>query len=210
MLGQQHHIFRALAQRRQRESDDCQPMEQIAPEPSTVRRLRAVLVGRGDDLHFDLLGARAAQTPHRLLFDDLEQLGLERARQQRHFVEEQRPAVRGVKQPGLGLPRIGEGAALEPEQLGFQQRVGDGRTAHVDERAGAPGAVAVDQPREEPFAGAGLALQQDRGKTLRVLSYRQQLLDLLAYLSDRSAHPKQLVPEDHSAILHLRCTTGYW
>ena len=43
-----------------------------------------------------------------------------------------------LQQAGLGLPGVGERAALEPEELGFEQRVGNRRAVDVDEcRAGA-------------------------------------------------------------------------
>ena len=58
---------------------------------------------------------------------------------------------------------IGEGAGLDAEQLGLQQRLRDGRTIDLDERARGARAAVVDDAGHQPLAGAGLPLQQDGG-----------------------------------------------
>ena len=72
-----------------------------------------------------------------------------------------RPAVRLLEPadpPRLGS---GEGAALVAEKLALEQRLGNGRAIHRDERL--PGAIAVlmDRARDQLLAGAGLAADQD-------------------------------------------------
>jgi hypothetical protein len=52
---------------------------------------------------------------------------------------------------------VGEGAAFEAEELGFEEGVRDGGAVEVDEGAGGAGAGAVEEAGEEALAGAGLA-----------------------------------------------------
>ena len=59
---------------------------------------------------------------------------MQRGRQKTDFVEEQRAAVRGLEESGLGLARIGERAALIAEELCFEQCLGDGGAVDGDER----------------------------------------------------------------------------
>ena len=69
-----------------------------------------------------------------MILERLEQLDLQRVRHQPDLVEEDRAAMRDLQQAGLRLLGIGERAPLEPEELGFEQRVGNRRTVHVDKR----------------------------------------------------------------------------
>ena len=55
-----------------------------------------------------------------------------------------------------------KGAADVPEQLGFEERFGNGRAVHLDERHVALRAARVNGARDQLLAGAGLAGDQDR------------------------------------------------
>ena len=55
-------------------------------------------------------------------------------RHQADLVEEDRSAMRDLQEAGLGLTGVGERAALEPEELGLEQGVRNGRAVDVDER----------------------------------------------------------------------------
>ena len=89
--------------------------------------------------------------------------------------------MRGLKQSGFCLSGVGERAALEAEQLGFEQAFRNRRAAHIDEWTVAPRAAAVEQPGEQAFARAGFALQQYRWEAMRALSSGEQLPGLLAH-----------------------------
>ena len=72
--------------------------------------------------------------------------------------------ARRLEQPGLAVARVGECAPLVPEQLRFQEGLGDRRAVDVDERAGAPGARAMKGSGEEALADTRLTLDEDRGE----------------------------------------------
>src|SRR5207249_8539306 len=92
---------------------------------------------------------------------------LERVGEQRDLVEEDGAAVGGLEQPGLGLSGVGECPALEPEELGLEQALGNGRTVDVDERPPTPRTRAMDDAGDEVLARPRLALEQDRRQSSR-------------------------------------------
>src|SRR5262249_35238439 len=64
--------------------------------------------------------------------------------------------------------------------------LGDGRAVDVDERPARPGATRVNEPRDEPLAGARLALEKDRRHTRAARPVEcGQVPDLLAKRDDR-------------------------
>ena len=74
--------------------------------------------------------------PRRLtdtILERLEQLDLQGVGHQPDLVEKDRAAMRDLQQSGLGLSGVGKRATLEPEELGFEQRVGNRRAVDVDE-----------------------------------------------------------------------------
>ena len=58
-------------------------------------------MGGRDQPHVDVPVAHVAQAPEALLFEHLEELGLHAEVHVADLVEEQRPAVRDLEQPGL-------------------------------------------------------------------------------------------------------------
>ena len=83
----------------------------------------------------------------------------------------------GLKEPRLGLARIGERSPLEPEQFGFHERVGNRRTVHVDERRLGPRAASMHELGEEALASASFAEQQDRRDAAGVALALEEALD---------------------------------
>ena len=139
-------------------------MVQILAEPPLAHGQHEVVVARGQDPRVDRLHPGAAEAAHRPLLERLEELGLEPVRQETHLVEEERAVARRLEQPGLAVARVGECAPLVPEQLRFQEGLGDRRAVDVDERAGAPGARAMKGSGEEALADTRLTLDEDRGE----------------------------------------------
>jgi hypothetical protein len=88
-------------------------------------------------------------------------------RQEPDLVEEDRPAVRRLEQSHLGLTGIGERTALEAEELGLQQRLGNRAAVDVHERTGGSRARAMDRRGEEPLARPRLTKDQDRRQPAR-------------------------------------------
>jgi hypothetical protein len=133
---------------------------QLLPESPGPHRLLEVLAGRRQDPDVHRLGLRAPQAPDRAILKDGQKLGLEALGQQPDLVEEEGAPVCSLEQARLGLPRIGEGAPLEPEQLGFEKRFGDGRTVNGDEGPLRAGSGVVHRAGKEAFARTRLADQE--------------------------------------------------
>ena len=89
MLDQEQHVVAALAQRRQVDGDDVEPVEEIGAEAAPPDLLLEVAIGRGDDadVHRDRLGG--ADRNHLPLLEHAQQLHLQRRRHLAHFVEEE-------------------------------------------------------------------------------------------------------------------------
>src|SRR5207302_5949390 len=93
-----------------------------------------VLVGGRENPHVHGFVNGGPEPPHGALLQHLEELRLQRLGEEPDLVEEDRPAVRRLEEPRLGAPRVGERSACEPEHLGFEQRLGNRRAVHIDER----------------------------------------------------------------------------
>src|SRR4030095_7577822 len=87
-------------------------------------------------------------------------LVLQRVGEDPDLVEEDRSPVRGLEEPGLGAPRVGEGTALEAKQLSLEQRLGDRRAVDVDEWRPGSGATIVEDTGDDALARPGLALDE--------------------------------------------------
>jgi hypothetical protein len=127
-------------------------------DPPTERHL-----GGRDQLHIHRVLDHRPHPPHAFGLDRRQALALEREGQGRDLIQEQRAPRRRLKQAGLGAFGIREGPGLEAEQLSLQQRLRDGRTIDLNEQARGTRAAVVDDPRYQPFSGAGFPLQQDGG-----------------------------------------------
>ena len=126
-----------------------------------------VAIGGGDQPDVRALQPRAAETRELTLFEDAQQLGLDRRRHLAHLVEEEHAAVGLLDAAGLGVDRAGERAALVAEQLRLEQLIGQRRAVDGDERAMAPPRAVVDEPSHDLLAGARFPGQQDGGLGLR-------------------------------------------
>jgi hypothetical protein len=96
-----------------------------------------------------------------VILDDFQELRLERGREQADLVQKNRAAARGLEETGLGLTRVGEGAALPAEQLGLEERLRDRRAVDIDERPAGPDTGAVDRRGDQPLAGSGLSEKEN-------------------------------------------------
>src|SRR5438093_46824 len=198
VLGERQDVARPLAQRRQREGEHGQAMVEILAEASALDRRSEILVGRRQDPHVDVLVARRAQPAHRALLEHLEQLRLERLGEEAHLVEEDRPAVRGLEQAGLGPSGVGEGAALEAEHLRLEQGFRNRRAVDVDEGTVGAGPGLVDHPGQEALPRPGLALDQYGRKPTQLALPLQEPHDPLPDRLDTRA-----VPDEVGQVFHL-------
>ena len=91
-----------------------------------------------------------------------QQLGLQRQRHRRDFVDEERALVRQLEPADARLHGAGERALDVAEELGLGETLGNRRGVERDEMLIVARAVVVNRPRDQLLAGAGLALDQHR------------------------------------------------
>ena len=157
----------AVAQRRQRQVHDIQPVEEVGPEPPGGDLPGQVTVRAGDDAHVDRLRPGGPDRPHLPFLDHPQQLGLEGHGQLGDLVEEERAAVGGDEEARVRLHGAGEGAADVAEELALEQGIGDGAAVDGHEPAVAAGARHVDGAGDQLLAGAALAGDQHVARSRR-------------------------------------------
>ena len=135
-----------------RHRDDIQPIEQVLAKPSLGDHAAQVAVGGGDDADVDLGGVRVADPLELALLQHPQQLHLQRRAHRPDFVEEQRAFVRLLDAALAVADGAGERAADVAEQLGLEQRLGNGAAVQGDERMAASRTVVMDRARDDLFA----------------------------------------------------------
>ena len=92
MPDQVGHVLDALAQRRQPQRHDVEPVEQVLAEQALLDQDAQVLVGGGDDAHIGLDRGAPADRGVLALLQHAQQPGLRLHRHVADLVEEQRAA----------------------------------------------------------------------------------------------------------------------
>src|SRR5262245_16526774 len=155
-------------------------MEQIGAERTAGDQLPEISLRRGNELRVYAIGRNRAEASDRLLLDHLEQLSLQDEGQGVDLVEEEAPARGNLEQARLRAPGVGEGPRLEPEQLGFEHGLGNGRAVDVDERSLGARPALVNEVGDESLSGPRLALDEHRGQVRAAGPVeRGEALDLL-------------------------------
>ena len=101
MIRDQGNVLAAIAQRRQRDRDHVDPVEEILAEPPFGDEPGEILIGGGDhpDVGLQLLeAADAAEAP---LLQHAEQLHLHHGAHLADLIQEDRPALGDLEQPLL-------------------------------------------------------------------------------------------------------------
>lgn len=113
MTRQHRHIAAPITQRRQRDVDSRQPIGKVLAKPSCLGKREQLDPRCRNHADIDDLGRGAPDGPDLVLFDELEQLVLEREREVINILDDQRTRV---GEHGLADdPR--ECAFLMPEKL---------------------------------------------------------------------------------------------
>src|SRR5215831_13239159 len=107
MRGQQRDVFGALAQRRQPQREDVQPVIEIAAEPSGLYIFHQIAIGGGDDPNVNADGVAAAEPLEFALLQHPKQHHLQLRRQLSDLVQKERAAVRLLEAPFAPLDRAG-------------------------------------------------------------------------------------------------------
>jgi hypothetical protein len=105
LRDQERDVLAALAQRRQMDAEDVEPIVQVAPELLERDELPEILVGRRDDADVDVDGVLAADAQELALLEHAQELGLRRDRHLADLVEEDGAAVRELEEPSTRVDR---------------------------------------------------------------------------------------------------------
>src|ERR1041385_3203104 len=135
-------VFLALPERRDRDGEDIETVEQVLPELPLGDLLLQSAVGGRDDPHVDFDRAGIAQSLELAFLDDPEQLGLQLQGHLADLVEQYGAAVGQFE--ATDLPHIGAGERplFPAEELAFDEVGRQRRAIHRDQRpvpASAPG-----------------------------------------------------------------------
>src|SRR5271166_2490076 len=161
-LHQQRQVVSPVAQGRQMDGDDIEPVIEIRSE-FTLRRPRLqIAVGSPDQPHVGPDQFVATDPLELLILEQAEHLGLHGFGHVANLVQEECPAVALLELADPLAVGPGEGAALVAEQLAFQQALGDGRAVEGPIRRPSPGSVLVDGAGDQLLAGAALTGDQHR------------------------------------------------
>ena len=147
-VGQLEDVLTAVAQRRKREDEHRQTVIEILAESAIAYGGREVGVGGRDDEDVNRVRPGAAEPPHLVTLEHGEQLPLQLHGQESDLVEEERAHIGRLDQPDPGLPGVGEGPALEAEQLRFDERGRNGCAVQIDEGPRRSGTDLMDGPGE--------------------------------------------------------------
>ncbi len=156
-------ILRPFTQRCEPDPDHVQAEVEVLPESSRADRLLEILVGGRDDADVGAKHPGAAETMKLLVLEHAQELGLGGWRHVADLVEEESAAVRLLEASDSHAVGRREGAALVPEELGLQQRLGERGAVHLHEGCRGPGRVRVNDARDELLAGPRLPGHQNGG-----------------------------------------------
>ena len=156
------HVLAALAERRERDRDDAEAVEEILAEASLGDEPRQVGVRGRDDAHVGVLRLDRAHGQELALLQDAQELRLGLDRHRADLVEEDRALVGGLEQALLVGDRAGERAAHVAEEVRLEEVGRERAGVNGDERARGARREPVERLRDELLAGAALAGDEDR------------------------------------------------
>ena len=134
MPQQMRDVFAPQPQRRNRQRQHVQPVEQVLAERTALHEVEQFAVGRGNDADVDLHRLAAADRLDGAFLQRAQELYLRRQRQLADLVEKQRAAGSFDELAHVAFGGAGEGALLVTEQDRFHEIVGDSAAIDRDER----------------------------------------------------------------------------
>jgi len=158
--GELEDVIAPIAQRRQVDGHDQQPVVEVVAKTPRAHLLVEHPVGCGDEAHVGVQGGHRPHRPELAAVEDREELRLERMLELRHLIEEERPAVGGAKESLLGGSGARERALHVAEELRLHEVAGNRRAVHADEGPLRPRGLLVDHARHDALAGACLPVEQ--------------------------------------------------
>ena len=166
MAGEQWNVFAAFAQGWKVQPDDVEAVVEVIAEGFLGDEDLEGPVRGGDDADVGLDRFGGAEGLVFAFLEDAEQLNLEGVGHVADFVEKEGAAFGDGESAGFIGMGVGEGAFFVAEQLGFEKGFGQGAAVDGDETVVFAGAEFVEGPRDEFFAGAAGALDEDGAAAL--------------------------------------------
>ena len=166
VLDQQRNVFAPVAQRRQIDVDDVEPVVEILAEFLFFHHLAQVGIGGRQNPHVHLHHFVRAERREFLLLNHAQQLRLRFRPDGAHFVEKDRAFVGDFERAFLVVNGAGERAFHMPEQSGFQQIGGQRTAVHGDKRMIHARRIGMNRLGDQFLARAGFAGDQN-GRTAR-------------------------------------------
>src|SRR5262245_4848888 len=204
-LDEARDLLAPLAQRRNLELHDVEPVVEVFTELTERHLALQVSIGGRDHARVDLDHRVAAHAGEAEILEHVQELGLQRQRQLCYLVQIDRAPLGVLELAGLPAMRSSEGALLVAEALGLEQAMRDRGAVDLDERALAAGRVRVDGPGDEVFPHTALAPDQDHRVGVRdVLDDRPDGLHLRASVHQRDALSYHRAPRMRSQLLTRR------
>ena len=160
-------VLRPLPEGRNAEFDHVESVVEVFSERALLNLLFEVAIGRRHDLHVDRYRFRGSDRQDLALLQNPQEFGLEFHRHLPDLVEEDHAAFGCTKDAQRSAVGSGEGTLLVTEELALGERRREGRAVHGDKRLIPPRAAAMQEPRPEFLAGAGLAAHQHRAFDFR-------------------------------------------
>src|SRR5258706_11970992 len=149
VVHEERQVALALAQGRDLDGEDVQPVEEVRTKVAAGDRPTQVPVRSGDDPDVGRDRPRASQTLELPLLEHTQESDLRFAGELADLVEKDRAGARELEPTLAPLQRAGEGPLLVAEQLRGDERRWDGGAVDGDERMRRPAGSLVDGPGDQ-------------------------------------------------------------
>ena len=161
MADQLGDVLAALAERRNADRKDVEPVVEVLTEGAGLDEVDQAAIGRRDEPEVHPHRPARAHRVDLAVLKGAEKLDLDVERQLADLVEEERAAIRLAELADMLLGGAGEGALLMAEEDRFDQGRGDRTAIEGDEGPGAAVAGALDGAGDEFLPDPRFALDED-------------------------------------------------
>ncbi len=150
-------VLGAVPKRGNFQGEGFEPVEEVFAKAPFLDFSGEILVGGRDDPDIDLLFLVAADGSDSAVLQDPQELGLERKRHFRDFIEKQASPFGFGEKPLARFAGAGEGAGGVAEKFAFHERFRYARAVYGKKRAVLPVAFIMQRPGHQFLAGAAFA-----------------------------------------------------
>ena len=161
MRDEQRNVLAALADARQRDGNDVEPVVKVFAKRAVLDFLFEGFVGGGKDADVDVGGRVLADAADFAFLQHAQKAALQHGGHGADFIEENGAAIGFLEKPLLVIDRAGEGTFAMAEQFGFEEGFRKRAAIHGDERGELAAAVVMERAGNEFLAGAAFAEDED-------------------------------------------------